>query len=178
MSDDSEKIEVLFEELLRSYQAELYRFVFSICPNHSAAEDITQETNRVLWEKRSDFEIGTDFRAWIRSVARYQTLNFTKTAKRKSWMHFDSDLVNLLAENFEDNQEFPRQRQTYLDQCVGLLREQDQKILELKYKKNEPLSAISRKESRTVGALKQAFMRIRKQLKECIQRKIHANNNG
>ena len=178
MPSDSEKIDVLIAELLRSYQGELYRFVFSICPNQTAVEDITQETNRVLWEKRADFEIGTDFRAWIRSIARFQTLNYVKTSRRKSWLHFDTGLVDLLAADFESNQELQTQRQTYLDQCIERLSDQDRNIVELKYKNNESLRTIGHRQNRTVGALKQAFMRIRKQLKDCIQRKVHADNNG
>ena len=178
MSSESHKIDVLFEELLRSYQAELYRFVFSICPNHAAAEDITQETNRVLWEKRNSFEFGTDFRAWMRSIAKFQTLNHLKTLRRKTWMQFDSDLVMILAEDFEHDDEMHLQKRKFLDECVGLIPQSDREMLELKYKNQASLNKISELTNRSVGALKQVFLRIRKQLRDCIQRKIQAENYG
>ena len=40
-------------------------------PGDPQADDVVQETNTKVWEKRRDFENGTHFKAWILSIARF-----------------------------------------------------------------------------------------------------------
>ncbi len=58
--------ELQFVQLLTSHQARLYAYVLSLVADADQANDIMQETNTVLWVKSSDFEIGTNFSAWMR----------------------------------------------------------------------------------------------------------------
>jgi len=94
-----------YQELIREHQNLLHAFIFAICPNHAAADDIQQETNRVLGEKRHQFELGTNFSDWCRKIAHFQTLNYLKQNKRKSCLRFDSDLVQVLARELEERDE-------------------------------------------------------------------------
>ncbi len=167
----SDKFDAEYRELIREHQQLLYDFIFAIFPDHAAVEDVRQETNRVLWEKRAQFELGTNFPAWSRKIAHFQTLSFLKNIKRKSWLRFDSELVHALAENFEERDEHREKRAAAMKQCRQQLSSGDQKLLNMRYESGLSQREISQKTARTEGALKQVFLRIRNQLRKCINRK-------
>ena len=58
-----------FEELLVAQQAALLNYIKSLVQNHHEAEDVLQKTNLILWQKRSRFEAGSSFRAWLPAEA-------------------------------------------------------------------------------------------------------------
>lgn len=159
------------EELIRFHQRQLRGYILVICPNHFAAEDILQETNRVLWEKRDDFQPGTNFLAWARTIARFQTMSFLKNRKSKSWLSFDSDLVSSLAKTVELRDDQKQLREDSLNYCVAALPQSDKELIRLRYEMQLSLKQISKKTGRTEGGLKQAFMRIRQALRECVELK-------
>ena len=87
--------------MLQAHQVPLRNFIGVICPNRDAVDDILQDTSRVIWEKRHEFESGTNFGAWARRIAQIQTMSYLKSSQRKSWFQFDTELVGVLAHAFE-----------------------------------------------------------------------------
>lgn len=171
----SDKFDAEYQELIREHQRLLHDFIFAIFPDHTSVDDVCQETNRVLWEKRDQFELGTNFRAWARKIAHFQTLSHLKRIKRKSWLRFDSDLVQALAETYQENDEHREKRAKAMKECRKLLSPEDQRLLNMRYESNLSQREISLKTARTEGALKQVFLRIRNQLRKCVKRKITSN---
>ena len=160
------------ERLIQSHQHQLRGYILVICPNHSAMEDILQETNRVLWQKREEFQAGTNFIAWARTVAQFQTMSYLKKRKSKSWLCFDSDLVRTLADAHIQREEDQRSKSaSRLSDCLGKLSQADRELVAMRYERQMSLREVSETTGRTEGALKQTFMRIRKLLRECIERK-------
>lgn len=167
----SDKFDAEYRDLIREHQQMLYDFIFATFPDHSAVDDVRQETNRVLWEKRDQFELGTNFPAWARKIAHFQTLSHLKRVKRKSWLRFDSELVHTLAEDFEEREDQRENRAMAMKECRQLLSTEDQKLLNMRYDLSLSHRQISARTGRSEGALKQVFLRIRNQLRECINRK-------
>ncbi|PWG73383.1 RNA polymerase subunit sigma-24, partial [Enterococcus hirae] len=62
--------------LLTEHQSALRLYVASLLPGESSTPDVAQQANATIWKKRDDFEIGTNFKAWAFSIARYEVLNF------------------------------------------------------------------------------------------------------
>ncbi|MEX2025689.1 MAG: sigma factor, partial [Pirellulaceae bacterium] len=60
----------------------LYAYIFLLLGNAADADDVFQETSRVLWEKFDQFQPGANFLAWAESVAHYQTLSFRRRRQR------------------------------------------------------------------------------------------------
>lgn len=163
--------------LIKEAQRLLYYHILSICPNHDAVDDILQETNRVLWEKRASFEQGTNFVAWARVVARFQTMSFLKTRAGKSWLRFDSDLVDSLCQDNETQHDHVlEKRTTGLKECMRKLSAEDREFLEYRYEHQLSLKRISKQTSRSEGSLKQVYLRIRNKLKECIDRFMQSDS--
>ena len=61
---DHEAHETEFVGLLTGHQSDIYLYLRSLVLNPDEASDILQDTNLVLWEKRGQFQMGTNFRAW------------------------------------------------------------------------------------------------------------------
>lgn len=164
-----------YEDLVKSHQKALREFLYLICPNQSAREDILQETNRVLLQKRSNFQLGTNFGAWARKIARLQYMSYLKQRKTKSLLCFDSDLVQVLAKTVEkEGEDLAQQRMEVLPKCLLALDVADRELVKLKYEQQLSLKTISEITGRSEGGLKQAYMRLRKSLGECIDRKLAA----
>ena len=61
------------------HQSMLRAYIISLMPGMDGVDDVLQETNIVLWEKRSNYQPGTNFRAWACAIARLEV----KTQRRK-----------------------------------------------------------------------------------------------
>jgi hypothetical protein len=61
-------------------------------------DDVLQNTNAVLWQKRAQFKEGTNFLAWSFKIARYQVKHQHGRAKRDGLLVFSDQLVDQIAE--------------------------------------------------------------------------------
>ena len=57
------------ERELEKIQPALYAYVGSLTGGSAGVADVVQETNLLIWEKRDDFESGTNFKAWAFRIA-------------------------------------------------------------------------------------------------------------
>src|SRR6056297_1174929 len=93
--------ESTFVALLTEHQSAIRFYVASLLPGDSRAADVAQQANIKIWEKRGDFEIGTNFKAWAFAVARFEVLNFRKKEARDSRLHFSEELEEIMASELE-----------------------------------------------------------------------------
>ena len=87
-----------FVSLITQHQMALLAFLLSLVSNRSDAEDILQRVNVALWRKRESFELGTSFRAWAFTVARWEARAFFKEQGRKSWLLYDDEVAGVVAD--------------------------------------------------------------------------------
>ena len=59
----------LFLRLYSEHQRELFKFSFTLVPNHSDADDILQDTSVILWRKFAEFTPDSNFFRWASQVA-------------------------------------------------------------------------------------------------------------
>jgi RNA polymerase sigma-70 factor (ECF subfamily) len=50
-----------YVKLLTDHQPVIRAFILSLLPGAPGIDDVIQETKAVLWRKRADFELGTNF---------------------------------------------------------------------------------------------------------------------
>jgi len=65
-------------QLLTNVQQQLTRYVRTLVPNRTDAEEVLQETNLFVWRHADEFELGTNFAAWACRIAYYQVLTFRR----------------------------------------------------------------------------------------------------
>lgn len=81
-----------FIQLLTSSQSRIYSYILSLVLDPVQADDILQKTNVVLWEKQSEFQLGTNFIAWSLRIAYFQVCAFRKRQQRERLV-FDDELL-------------------------------------------------------------------------------------
>ncbi|NWK56948.1 hypothetical protein HW115_15100 [Verrucomicrobiaceae bacterium N1E253] len=91
MLDYGEKEEKEFVRLLVAHQSLIQSFVVSLIPGSSETEDVLQSTNEVLWAKRKQFELGTNFKGWALTTARLQVMSLQRRLKREKRVYFDDE---------------------------------------------------------------------------------------
>ena len=74
------------EAVVRHHQGPVRAWIAAHCPVGADADDIAQRTFLAALEKIDMFEIGTRFRAWLFTIARYQVMTETSRLRR----HADS----------------------------------------------------------------------------------------
>ncbi|MCU0748439.1 MAG: sigma-70 family RNA polymerase sigma factor [Akkermansiaceae bacterium] len=166
-----------FVLLITGHQAALYAYILTIHPNRVAAQDILQETNLVLCRKVSEFEAGTNFRAWAFRIAYWQTMAHLKRVQRAGLVTLESDVLDLIAEEAVEPFEEFGDRNLALKSCLQKLPPGDTSILLAHYQSGESLAEISGRLGRTRDALKQVLLRIRRTLRSCIERQLASESN-
>jgi DNA-directed RNA polymerase specialized sigma24 family protein len=73
--DNPEELQA-YVTLMTKHQSRLRVFIRSLLPGSPDVEDVLQNTNVVLWQKRTEFEHGRNFLAWAdRIISIYRSKN-------------------------------------------------------------------------------------------------------
>ncbi len=150
-------------------QRDLYAYISALLAGSSDADEVLQETNTVLWNKRSEFQAGTEFRAWAYRVAHFEVLAFRKRQARDRH-RFDDRLVEQMAGECTKRAEAFESQRRALASCREKLAERDRDLLDMRYSDAMRAPQIADKLGRSRLAIRQALFRIRSNLRRCIQR--------
>ncbi len=158
-------------QLLTDHQPVIRAFVISLLPGAPGVDDVIQETNKLIWMKRAEFELGTSFRAWALTIARYQVMSHWRVLKRQRWVTLDSDVVEQLADDIEEqsDSQFTTKRIAALKSCIERVRPEDRELLVQRYWRNTRLQDFAVIHGRSLGGLKVQLFRLRAALKRCIE---------
>lgn len=136
------------------------------CPG---AQDILQQTNIILWEKKDDFVPGTNFKSWAFAVARFEVLGHRKRLKRNGWLVFGDDVAEMFAQDLEEDNTDWENSLRALEGCLGRLRPQDMELVRMRYSSICGLDEYARTLQRSSGTLKARLFKIRAALRRCIE---------
>ena len=156
---------------LTAHQGSILAYIRSLMPGQMGAQDVLQQTNVTLWGKREDFKLGTNFKAWAFTVARYQVMSQRARMKRRAWMVFDDEIAERFAAEIDvdDNLE---EAFCALDSCLSKLREKDLELLKVRYSSNMGLDEYAKQIGRSAGTLKARLFKIRASLRECLEAQL------
>jgi RNA polymerase sigma-70 factor (ECF subfamily) len=76
--DDERALRQIFDQHYPKLLSDVYRLV----PDEDTCKDLAQEVFVDLWRKRTELDIHTSLRAYLRRAAVNKTLNYLKTQKR------------------------------------------------------------------------------------------------
>lgn len=161
-----------FVRLITSHQLDIYLYVHSLLPNPNEAAEVVQDTNVVLWEKRNQFVIGTDFRAWAFQIARYKLMEY-RAQRRHKCRCFSESLIDELALQAPHCIAGDDELVDGLRRCVAQLAAKDRELLKHRYSSDTPCASIAKAIGRPVTAVYNALRRVRQELLDCMAR--HAN---
>ena len=162
-----------FVTLLTGNQRKLYAFILSLVRNAADADDVLQETNLVLWRKCGEFESGTNFDAWSFRIAKFQVMAHRKRQQR-SKLHYDDELVELLAAEAIEDWDGHDARKRALSGCLRKLKPEQRKLVAERYEPGGSVNDMAQAQGRSPKAVSEALRRIRRALLTCVERTLEA----
>jgi RNA polymerase sigma-70 factor, ECF subfamily len=158
--------------LLASHRGQIQAFLLSLTGSASAADDLTQETTLVLWEKRADYDPTGNFRAWAFQIAFYLAQNHRRRILRQERRELPGDGLfdQIAAASLADTEEIEEARAQALRLCLGKLSESHRELLLRRYLDGTTLETLSSEAASNRNALAQKLFRIKRTLIECIKR--------
>ena len=159
----------VFVELLTLHQRRLYGFIYTLVPNPADAEDLLQQTNLVLWQKFSEFDLNSSFPAWACRIAHFEVLHYLRE-KRRSRVVFNDELIARLATIRHNREETHLSDRAVLDGCVKELSEGDRQLIRLCYAAKHNIKAAAAALDRPAASVYMSLVRVRRLLMDCIRR--------
>lgn len=160
-----------FVALFAAHAQRLYSYIYTQLTQTADADDVFQETSRVLWEKFDGFESGTNFFAWACRTAQFQVLAH-RQKRQRSRLLFSEEFVRTVAEMAEAENEKLAAQHRALSNCVNKLKQQDRELLLLRYSPGATTKGVAAKVGRSLDAVYKALNRIEQRLLECAQRSL------
>ena len=164
---DDEAREAEFVRLLTKHQPDIYLYLRSLTLAPEEVSDILQDTNLVLWEKRGQFQMGTNFRAWAFQIVRYKLLQ-KQVQRRRGGVCFSEALMDELALQASRCDNTFDELIDNLRSCIASLSPQDRDLIVQRYSPRATCEGIALAIGRPVRWVYKAVSRIRKTLLECI----------
>jgi RNA polymerase sigma-70 factor, ECF subfamily len=161
-----------FVRELTEHQAALRSFVGYLMTGTQSAPDVTQEVNLILWEKRGQFEPGTNFRAWAFTTARYVVLGYRRRLRKEGLLLFDQDLVEQLADEWQAQPDGYQHRLATLHTCIEKLSDADQALLRVRYSGHGGVERMASQSGGEGSSLRARLFRLRAALKQCVEREL------
>ncbi len=169
--------EAEFVALLTSGQAAIAVVVRALMPGEPGFEEVIQQANAKLWEKRAEFEMGTNFQAWASAITRFEVLNYRKKQARDSRLTFSDELERTIADEVPRLPNDLPQKQLALQQCLGELKAESRELLLARYRGEESISQMSARLGRSVGGVRVTLSRLRDVLLKCIERRLETGED-
>ncbi len=160
-----------FLRLLMEHRHRIIAFLAKQLVTPADVEDVFQKTSLVLWKKMSDFDVEGSFFHWACGIAFNEVRTFL-TTQRRSKMQFDSDLVELLAHEAEEEGDLSEARREALDECINKLPAHQQSILQQCYSDDRSITDIASDLGRNRGALYKQLARLREVLRACVRSQL------
>lgn len=162
-----------YVSLLSLNYQRIHNFILILVANHNDADDIMQETSVVMFEKFNTFQLGSDFFAWAKTIAKYQVLNYLKKNKRNKEVVFNQKMIDLI--DLESRERITKQDEWIeaLRSCVALLSNEERQLLHVRYFEKDSIKVIADRLGCPVQKVYRHFSRIHGLLIQCVRRKIN-----
>ncbi len=165
-----------FGALVRAFEWPVRAWITARCPVGADADEVAQTTFVEAFRNLGRYQVGSDFRAWLFTIARYQVMSELTRLRRLADYHeryFPHALWQELerrAVNLEDGHD--DERLTALRGCLAKLDDKARALLASRYSDETPVEEIAERTGRSVGAIKKHLFVLREQLHECLTRKL------
>ena len=161
-----------FLRTLAEHERWLATYVYSLVPRPADADDILQECKVTLWKQFGTFTPGTNFRAWSRTIALHQILNYRRAEQRRPWSPLDQQFIESVAGEIERRGDQLDRKADGLRACLRKLPEPHRAIVLSRYYEERSIEEIATQSGRSTEAVYRLLSRIRAVLNECINRQL------
>lgn len=169
------------KELL-GYRSELLGFIRAILRNPADAEDLFQETCRIILEKSSTTPGILDFRAWAKEIARRQVLQHYRTLRtRKTSTVPSEEMAELVSDVYlkhSPTREELAEEAAALRACLDEMPEKQRNVIRLRFLAGQGYDSIARALQGSEGAIRRMVARTRLLLMDCVRQRLGLAGRG
>ena len=166
MSTPNKRAEVL--NLYMKNQLKYKGFAYTLALDWAVAEDAVQEAAIFICDNFEQFELGTNFDAWARSIIRNRCREiFRKEHREKEKAHKIAEFISEEVWDQVENYDSDKLRALHL--CLESLPLQTKEVVKMFYSENAKCNIISEFFKISEEAVYKMLSRVRKSLKTCIQ---------
>jgi RNA polymerase sigma-70 factor, ECF subfamily len=164
-----------FLQLFLQAEPSIRGCVLVLVPNWNDAQDITQQISVILWRKFDQFDRGTNFLSWARTIARHEAKAYWKKQSDRKRL-FSETFVDAVAAETDYLLTELDDRRAMLKFCMDRLKPSHRELLFLRYEEGRPVEEISERLSRSVDSIYKAIARLRVALLECVKSRTASVN--
>ena len=166
-----------FEVVVRQLEKPLRAWLAVHAPPGVDVDEVAQRSFLTAFTRLQDYELGTDFAAWLFTIARFQLKTEVSRLRRIADYHVRYAPDLLLRELERRSSEPPALQQARLDHlrtCLGQLGEHLRRFIRWRYAEEIPLDEMAARSGRSVAAVKKQLWQLRRKLHECVQARMAA----
>lgn len=163
----------LFIQRFAHHEPDLRRFIRSLLPNWTDADEVLQQTAIVIWKKFEQYDPETHFMKWACVIARFESLAYRRKMARDRLV-FREDILELMADEGIDELEDRRQEHIAFESCLRDMPEKQRRFLTLAYTRGVKTKDLAEQAGSTAAAFYMRLKRLRHQLMHCIEAKTQA----
>jgi len=166
-----------FDHVVRRFELPIRAWAAAHCPPGIDADEVAQRTFIAAFKRLEEFKPGTNFSAWLFTIARYQLMGEVTKSQRIADCRTRYALNQL-------NMELGRRTQlsgdaidrklNQLTACLEELAEKSRLLIAWRYKDEISLSEMASRTGRSVAAIKKQLWLVRQKLRECVEARLNA----
>jgi RNA polymerase sigma-70 factor, ECF subfamily len=158
------------------YREALLSYAFALLRDWVRAEDVVQDAFIVVMNKWAEFKPGTSLFLWVRQIVHYKVL---EAARARKMSPVEEDLLAKVAASMqrgldEEIADFQQLKSQALQQCMSHLDSRSAGLLSGFYTESMSCESLAQIHKRSVNAVRLSLSRLRKQLHDCVARRLPA----
>lgn len=166
-----------FLELLNASDRTTFAYILAQVPHLADAEQIAQDVRTRLWQQFDQYQEGTDFGAWARTIANYLVMAHYEKCSRDR-LRFGEAFLASIQQHMESRIDGFSPRREALAECLKQLPDRQREIVLSYYTDEQDRKRLADKVGKAYAALRQSVCRLRVLLAECIDRRLGSASGG
>lgn len=167
-----QELHALFAERFVRNENRIYRYIFSLVPRRSEAEELFQETSLTLWKTWDRYDPNVEFVSWACGISRNLIRNHLRKRKNQPCLLLDEQILDQLAERRLLEDGALEERRRILRTCLEKLPERQRRLVEEVYGGDRSMKDIAGENSQSPNAVYKLLRRIRGALFDCVDRHV------
>ncbi len=164
-----------FASLVKLYEADVWRIAATLLRDRTATETLVQQAFVDAYTHLDQFRLGSDFGAWMRTVARNRVRKELRTAARegRKLEAYREVLAQRLQPDEGSGSDATEAYLAALQGCRERLPDEDAVLIQLRYERGQSFDEIATARGQTPAAVQKMISRIRFRLRQCIEGQVH-----
>ena len=158
-------------QLVVRHRHGILAYLYGVVPDAHVAEDLFQEVCVVAVQKAAEFQDGTSFVAWARTIARNK---LREHLRRRTGVLVDDAFFDGIESAFDAVQGSidPDTRKDALRRSLDQIQDRARQMLVWRYEEGLTAETIAGRAGQSRAAVNSLLQRVREILRECVERRM------